>query len=773
MFRLPEEINEDMKRYKDSLREIEEGKISSARFKGIRVPWGIYSHRGGKVYMTRIRVPAGLITPKQLDALAKASKKYGNGILHLTTRQDIQIHDVKIEDTIKVMEYLKQFDLSPRGGGGNTVRNVIACSLAGVCEKEIFDVRKYAVAITEYLLRQDDSFNLPRKFKISFSGCPKDCVGSLLSDLGFFAEYHDKKRGFKVFVGGGMGADSRIGKLLEEFIPEGELGYSVQAVKNIFYKKGDRKNKHRNRLRFLIEEIGFEEFKKFYTEEFQALKKSEHIALRKVNFSERAPERDKIPEVEDKGYKEFLQYSVSPQKQEGFLSIELRIPKGDISHEKLSALGELEKDFPGIGFRTSQNQNIIITWVRNRDTHGLYLKIKDILDDFLYARTILDIVVCKGASTCNLGLCDSPALAKEIENIIKSGFIGKNVFRDLDIKLNGCPNACGHQPIGKLSFHGMVRKVDKRPVPFYKFLLGGRREGRFTRFAEEAGILPAKNVPEFLNDFLNRIEEKIHRGGDVYEFLCDGAKEIAKDVLETYQYVPTHSENKDFYIDWGRKEEFSLAGLGQGECGAGVMDIIESDLTEASLILDEAEKKEFNLILIKKVLFYSARALLVVKGSDPKNESDAFSDFKEKFIDKKITSDTYSNIKDVFGSMAEESGLEDRRKWFQYAKGFLIHIKDLYKNMDSSFNFPKQEDRASKKQDTVDNVLDLKGTPCPINYVKAKLYLEGIDSGSTVEIILDEGEPMDNVPKSLENDGHKILKIDKEGSFYRVLVKKK
>ena len=280
MFRLPEKVNEDLEKYRNSLQESKDGRVSSARFKGIRVPWGIYSHRGGRVYMTRIRVPAGLLAPAQVKALAGASDRYGDGVLHITTRQDIQIHNVKIEDTIEVMEYLKQFNLSSRGGGGNTVRNIIACSLAGICEKEIFDVREYALALTEYLLREDNFFNLPRKFKVSFIGCLKDCAGGLVSDLGFFAAYRDEKKGFKVFVGGGMGADSRIGKLLDEFIPEEDVGYCVQAVKNIFYRKGDRKNKHHNRLRFLIEDTGIQEFKKLYAEELAALKEREHIALR-------------------------------------------------------------------------------------------------------------------------------------------------------------------------------------------------------------------------------------------------------------------------------------------------------------------------------------------------------------------------------------------------------------------------------------------------------------------------------------------------------------
>lgn len=772
MFRLPEEVKKSMENYKRSLEEVQEGKISSARFRGVRVPWGIYSHRGGKVYMARIRIPAGVVSPLQLKALAHVSREFGNGILHITTRQDIQIHNVHIKDTLKVMQHLKEHNLSSRGGGGNTVRNIIACPLSGVCKEELFDVRRYAVALTEYLLRQDTSFTLPRKLKISFSGCSKDCGGCLVNDLGLLAQYQGEKKGFRVFVGGGMGASSRIGKLLEEFISDQDLGYCVAAVKNVFYRMGDRRNKRHNRLRFLIEDMGLEEFKKVYRKEFQELREKEYIALRKIDFLEQEEIDRGVPQIDDEEYKEFLSYSVSSQKQKGFSSVELRIPRGDISAERLAALAQLEKDFSGIEFRTSLDQNLFICWVKSEDLYKLFLKLKDILSNFLYPQTLLDVVACKGALTCNLGLCNSPGLAEEIEDVVKKEFLKKKVFRTLGIRLNGCPNSCAQHPIGKLSFYGMVRRVDNRPVPFYKFFLGGRKEAELTRLAEEIGIVPAKNVPHFLRDFLERVDERIGETEDIYDFLGGPAKKIAQQVLEHYSYVPSYLENRDFYIDWGKTEEFSLAGLGPGECGAGVLDLIEADLSEARLALERAEKEFFSLPDIKKTLFFSARALLAVKGKDPKNEREAFSDFKEKFIKEGVASSVYANIQEVFKSMDEKTSPGQRRDEFSYASKFLEHINELYKSMDSTFNFPKKE-KSSEKGETLSNVLDLKGTPCPINYVKVKLVLEKLNQGDTLEVLLDEGEPMDNVPKSLENDGHQILKTEKQDGFYRVIVKKR
>lgn len=773
MFRLPKEVKDDLKNYKSSLEEVHESKISPSRFKGIRVPWGIYSHRGGKTFMNRIRIPAGAVSPSQFKALAHVSLKYGDGILHITTRQDIQIHNVRLEDTIKVMEYLKEYNLSPRGGGGNTVRNIIACPLSGISKDELFDVRNYAIALTENLLRQESSFNLPRKFKIAFSGCPKDCAGCLVNDLGFLAQYKDGRKGFKVFVGGGMGADSRIGKLLEEFVPEEDLGYCVAATENVFYKKGDRRNKHHNRLRFLIEDIGFEGFKRLYKDEFQKIKEEEHIVLRKIDFSQRECQDGEPPSADDKEYRDFLEYNVCPQRQKGFVSVELRIPRGDISAEKSTSLADLEKKFPGIEFRTSQNQNILIVWVKNKDLYKVFLSLKGILEDFLYPQTLLDVVACKGALTCNLGLCNSPGLAEAIEKVVKKDFLRMKVFKKLQIRLNGCPNACGQQPLGKLSFYGVVRRVDNRPVPFYKFLIGGRREAELTKFAEEVGILPAKNVPHFLRDFLKRTEEAIGENGDIYQFLDGAGKKIANQVLENYSYVPSYSENRDFYIDWGKIEEFSLAGLGPGECGAGVLDIIESDLTEAKIALEEAERQDYSAKEIKKALFLSSRALLIIRGKNPKTEKETFSDFKEEFINRNIASSIYSDTDEVFKGVTDKITQDVRKEKFLYAKSLFEHIDYLYKNMDSSFNFPTQKAESTKTEVGKNQILDLKGTACPLNYVKAKLFLENINAGDIVDIFLDEGEPINNVPKSLKDDGHKILKIEKQDGFYKVVVEKK
>jgi sulfite reductase (ferredoxin) len=776
MFRLPDEVKDGVKEFKASLADLRGGKINPARFTGIRVPWGTYSHRGGKVFMNRLRIPAGQVSAAQLQAIARAARDYGKGKVHLTTRQDIQIHEIQLEDTIKVIEYLKDFDLSPRGGGGNTVRNITACVFSGVCKDEVFDVRNDVFSLTEHFLRQDTSFNLPRKLKFSFSGCAKDCAGCLVHDAGLLAREKDGKRGFTLFVGGGMGSEPLLGHLLEEFIAEEDVGYCIQAIKNIFYKKGDRRNKHHNRLRFLIKDSGFDNFKKLYSEELTALKESEYISLRKIDIPVPRPVEGKIPDVADEEFRQFVKYSVSRQKQRGLVAIELRIPRGDISADNLDVLASLAGEFQEIEFRVSQNQNLLICNIAETDTYTVFKKIKGILSEFLYPSTLLDVVCCKGALTCNLGLCNSPGLTEQVEKVILDNFVDTPAFRKLNIKINGCPNACGHHPVGLIAMHGMVRRVQGRPVPFYKLLLGGRKALENTRLAKDTGILiPARNVPLFLKDFIGKINAHLSEDTDIYEFIDGKAEALANDAAKEYSYVPAYSEHRDFYIDWGKTEEFSLDGLGPGECGKGVLDMIEADLSDAKLSLERAEKGGYLIPELKKALFFSARALLIVKGVDPKTEEAALLEFVNKFVKEGVAGQEFSNLPDFYKGLNESFTLEEKEHAFVYVKGYFEHIRALYTSMDSALNFPKlailepvKEENAVK----IDAVLDLKGVRCPMNYVQTKLYLENIEVGQIIELCLDEGEPIKNVPASLKNDGQEIIEIKKSDGFYKVKVKK-
>ena len=273
IYNLPENIKDDLGRFREEVKQFKNGTTSPAEFRTFRVPQGVYEQREEGIFMLRARLAAGGVLPHQMRTLASVSRKYGNGILHATTRQDIQIHRVTIDDIHPALMELYSVGLSTKGGGGNTVRNITACYDAGVCDQEAFDVAPYAVAVTEFMLPDPVNYQLPRKYKIAFSGCPDDCAGATVNDLGCIAKKRGNELGFAVHVGGGLGANSRVAKPFLDFVPADEIHLVAEAVKRVFDKHGNRKNKHRARLRFLIEQMGLEGFRELYEAELLELRK--------------------------------------------------------------------------------------------------------------------------------------------------------------------------------------------------------------------------------------------------------------------------------------------------------------------------------------------------------------------------------------------------------------------------------------------------------------------------------------------------------------------
>ncbi|MCM8811347.1 MAG: sulfurtransferase TusA family protein [Candidatus Omnitrophica bacterium] len=762
MFKLPQKVLNDIEKYQEYLKKFLNGEIKDSFFRGVRVPWGFYSQRGGKILMSRLRIPSGILTPQQLKAIGEAAEKFANGKLHITTRQDIQIHNVPFEDSIKIIEYLKDYNISPRGGGGNTVRNITGCYLSGICPYEKVEVYKIVWGLTEYLLSLDESLNLPRKFKISFSGCQKDCCFAGVNDVGFVGidGY------FKVLCGGGMGAKSAVGKVIEEKIEIEEVGYVVKSIINVFNKYGDRKNRHQNRLRFLIQNLSWEKFIELYKEELKKLKDTEYINLRLENGLPLLPEIYDgylIGCSEDKVYNMFLKYNTGKQKQKGYYYAQIRVPLGEVNAQQLINLSEIGSEIPYVIFRTTQRQNIVVSNIPYNKMFYVYEKIKSIFNDFLYPETVLDVVSCKAATTCNLGICNAIDMAKEIVKELGSKIDLDTIdkLKNIKININGCPNACGQHPIGTISFSGLARKVYNRTVPFYKIYIGGKIDAENTKLAEEIGVVPARVVPELILEFL-------------LNFKCDF--EILRQLIKKYSYVPPYEEDKSYYFDWGKDTEFSLEGLSQGECGAGVLDMIESDIESARQSLIKAKDKNFDISEIKNALVYAARALLIVKGVDPKDEKHAILSFVEKFVKTGICEIRFENIIEFYDNLV--LGKIQKEDAYKFTTEFYNEIKNIYSSMDSNFNFPtkiveQQEKKTTLSDQTSITIYDLRNTPCPINYVKVKLKLEELKIGDILEVYLDDGEPIKNVPQSLKNDGQEIINIEKVDNFYKVFVKKK
>jgi sulfite reductase (ferredoxin) len=380
IFQLPEAFKDDAERFRDETDKLRTGAVSATEFRSFRVPLGVYEQREPDTYMLRVRFPAGGVLPDQMRALASVSRNYGNGVLHVTTRQDIQVHGVRLDDIPAAFQVLYAAGLSTRGGGGNTVRNITACHDAGVCPEEEFDAAPYAIALSEFLLPDPLSYQLPRKYKIAFAGCAKDCAGASVSDLGFFAQRRNGSLGFAVHVGGGLGAASRVGEPFEEFVPAEEAHLVAEAVKRVFDKHGNRKNRNKARLRFLVEKIGMDGFRVLYEAEMAQLRRALPAApeVRELPGRERPVAAAASPTRAEGAFAKWRDCSVSPQKQAGYHAVRIPLMLGDIPADTLEKLADVVERSSDGTLRTTQSQNVVMRWAHNDELPEVHAALREI-----------------------------------------------------------------------------------------------------------------------------------------------------------------------------------------------------------------------------------------------------------------------------------------------------------------------------------------------------------------------------------------------------------
>lgn len=555
--RLPEAVVEDTKAFRREVEKFLSGDTSAVEFRGIRVSMGIYEQRENDTYMVRIRGAAGVFLPHHIEAIAELSETYGSGIVHVTTRQDLQIHRVRIEDTPTVLERLLEVGLSTRGGGGNTVRNISACPFSAVCRDEAFDVTPYALALTEYLTRERRNFNLPRKFKVAFSGCAKDCGLASVADLGFFAHIRNGERGFAVYAGGGMGAHSTLAVLIEEFIPAGAVFEVAEAVKRLFDKLGDRANRSRARLRFVLERLGEQVFRQTYRQELE-LVRGEDIPfpeIRTEDLSQADSDRATTVSTRD----ESVWWNAVPQRQDGLYTLTVRLPLGDLPAHELLTLASIARTFGDSTIRTTQEQDLQLRGIKEADLDKACLALRKIEHALRPAQSVR-CVSCTGASTCRLGLCLSGGLASELERQLS----GLALSFDAVVRISGCPNACGQHPIAPLGLFGSAVRINGRLVPFYNIVAGGRVAEGNAALAQTVAKVPVKAVPALLREFWSAAEMEIKQGESLDDLMSRWGIGCLKQVALQYENVPLYEEAPDFYRDFGCRTDFSLTDRRRG-----------------------------------------------------------------------------------------------------------------------------------------------------------------------------------------------------------------
>lgn len=805
-YNIPEEVLEDISNFRGEIEKFIAGEIDPDRFKPYRVTRGVYSQRGQKSYMVRIKVPGGGLMPHQMVKIAELADKYGNSEPHVTDRQDVQIHWVDLKDTPTILEELATVSLTTKGGGGNTIRNVTTSPFAGVDPNEVFDTSSYPVAMAEHFLTNPKSYKLPRKFKFAFSGSSKDSAYATMQDVGFIAKKKNDIEGFAVYVGGGMGAKSRVGELLHDFVEKDEVVYISEAMVNLFDAFGNRRNKHQARLRFFIEKIGLDEFKKIYEIELKKVKVSGEM---KLNLRPQPKPRNiKDPSktntdvaVDTPGFNDWFETNVAPQKQVGYYTAKIKLHIGDITSEQLTRLAGVIENIGEGTIRNMQGQNILVRWLVKEELPELYNGLVDIGLAERGADGVEDILCCPGASSCNLGVCLSKNMSTVMSQNLKASDLPLDEI-DVDIKISGCPNSCGQHPIGGIGLFGVSRGTgDGRKAPFYNVMVGGRVEEGKTRLAESIGFVPSKKMPRVLEDMLAKYVAEKNEGEDYHSYLDRVGFDSFKKLIAEKGQPSTYAEDPSMFTDWGAPDEFSLSGLGPGECSSGVFDMIDTDLRDANNYLNEVKDAISNGNVtdktsesLRRALITSARALLISQGIEPETDVLALREFEKNIVDAGYLDEKYRGL-EMRAEMYASGGLNEKglTAAVELVGSLVEDVTALYKSLDDSLTFKGVEKRTSGKEEApaestdtssgagseakdagTDQFLDLRGVKCPINYVKAKIKLEGMEKGKTILLYLDDGEPIQNVPTSLKNDGQNILKQEQVSNetYFELIVKK-
>ena len=765
-YKLPDSAAGDLEQMGSMIAEVQAGELSLERFRAFRVPMGIYEQREDGTYMLRVRFPAGGVLPHQMRTLADVSELHGNGVLHVTTRQDIQVHRVLLDAIHPALLELHAAGLSTKGGGGNTVRNIIACPHAGVCPHEPFDVTPHAIALTEFLLPDPLSFQLPRKYKIAFAGCGVDCAGATVNDVGLIAKMRDGIEGFAVYVGGGMGAKSRVADLLHEFVPVADVPIIAEAVKRVFDQHGNRKDRHRARLRFLIERIGLDAFRELYEAELVKLGETPPPTIPSRPLPAREPTRPGSTAAAggSAACTAWLASNVVPQKQDGYYLVDVPLTLGDIAADALRALANVVEAYGEGMARTTQQQNLVLRWVAGDELPAVHGKLAALGLADAQPPLSRNMAACAGASTCRLGICLARGLATAVDRELSANGLDLAALGDLKIHISGCPNSCGRHRVADIGLYGAARRVDDHLVPHYVVQLGGCVVEGSTRLAEGRTAIPARNVPAFIKGFLTAYA----RSGqcpDYGAWLDAAGRKLADDLLVEHQTIPPFELDKNPYYDWDGTELFSLAGRGPGECSVGVFDLIEVDLGSAEQSL--AQGKLFAATAL------AARALLVTRGEEPKTDRESLELFHKHFVDAGL-------VDAALGTLVERALATDADSFQAEADevGALVAaVRSLYDSMDDSLRFtaptpePEPEPATEAEADDAAGHEDYRGVACPLNYVKAKVALEKIQPGEILDIVLG-AEGAQNVPESARKDGHEVLSVAQDGDHWRIQIRK-
>jgi sulfite reductase (ferredoxin) len=606
--------------------------------------------------MQRIKIPFGGLNPDQMDALAEVAEEYSDAICHITTRQDVQLHYIHIEDTPDLMRRLGAAGITTREACGNAVRNVTACPLAGVCRGEAFDTTPYAKAMAYHLLGHPDTQDMGRKFKVAFSGCKSSSCGlTNIHDLGFIAKtWHSNgvtRRGFEVVIGGGLGAVPYDAKLFDASVPEEEILPLAQATCRVFARLGEKRNRGRARMKFLIEKLGLEEFRRLVLEERKILRPDPRWTeyLKDVERYRETPAKAASTldgASPDPQFDAWRATNVYPQRQPGYFVATVTLPLGDITSWQMRQLADVARQFVGDNVRTTVEQNLVLRWVSEADLPSLYAQLKRLDLALGGAGKIEDVVACPGTDTCKLGIASSRGLAAELhERLVhrqKRGEIDPAV-RDLHLKMSGCFNSCGQHHLADIGFYGVSRKVGGATVPHFRVLMGGEWENNGATYGLTIGAVPSKRIPEFIDHVTQRYLAGRQPGERFKDYVGRIGKKALKEMVDAFSSVPAYAVDRSLYSDWRDPREFTTSDITTGECAGEVVPQIEFDLQaaeqrnfEAQVHLEQSDFVKADEAAYQSMLI-AAKGLVRLQLWDVSDDPEQIvAEFKTRFYDTQL-----------------------------------------------------------------------------------------------------------------------------------------
>lgn len=679
-------VEKDILELERKIRLFKEGKIDEERFRSLRLARGVYGQRQFGVQMIRIKLPFGRVTSEQLHRIADVSDEYSRGRLHITTRQDIQIHHVSLDRTPELWAELEKNDITLREACGNAVRNITASETAGIDIHEVFDVSPYVDATFKFFLRNPICQEMGRKFKMSFSGTDDDSAISFIHDIGFIAKtkrVNDKTiRGFKVLLAGGLGSQPRHADVAYKFLDADKIIPFIEGVLRVFDRYGERVKRAKARLKFLVKDFGLEQFLNLVEEEQKALAYKTYLINTDAFDNAIEVNNSVVPTVDIKNQDAFELWkslNVIKQKQDGLYAIGIKVFLGDFYTDKARLLANLIKTYANNELRLTLRQDILIRHVREDLLPFFYVELEKLGFTELGYNSTQDITACPGTDTCNLGISSSTGIASVLEKVLKDEYPKYVNNKDVAIKISGCMNACGQHNMAHIGFQGMSVKVGALLAPAVQILLGGGVLGNGEgRFADKVIKIPSKRGPEALRHILNDFENNVLENESFINYYDRLGKIYFYELLKPLADL-TNLENDDF-IDWGHDNKY-IKAIGVGECAGVVIDLVSTLLFESEEKLANAEEslvqKQWSdsIYYSYTALINTAKALLTSKEIKTNTQSGIVKLFDEHFVATKAI-----ELTETFAELVLQ--LKQNEPSEEFAKNYLTQAKEFYSKAD-------------------------------------------------------------------------------------------